>query len=1310
MAERIDLARLVSSMAANAGTTPRASTGARVPSVLPSAGRAAAAPQFDYSRAYGRRTAPSGGPSALGQVGRGLLGFLRTVDKPRAAVASTIKELQDAAQGEGFSWDELQQQVGRNIGFQEVLEDSGMAGGWQRSALGFIGDIGTDPLTYFTLGTAPAAKAAARAAARNAARSVDQIAAAGALDTAVRAGSSKMISDALVGSARASGLYDDAAGVFADPALERLVVSAAERGRGALTPRGLARAGVTQDLAEQLDLPSLAKRFGTRNVNVELPGSGRLAERGEDIKGGLKRSFRLKPGAKVLRSKFIPEASGLRDTTQRIYDQLLPMGDRAAAVVARSAVNTSKIAARKWGADTAHRVTSALRALWYDMDDDTARAATNNIELGVSGPAEDALRTEYRRMLTEQQAAGVDIADLGENYMPHMVTPEFNDLTRKNADAARWATENLRTKEGIQKTRTLRAGDSFYDEQFGGVPLQEGTIAEINERARVVFGVKLFEDDARDIIPRYIQQATEAIQRAEQINVLQRLGIATDVAQNVVREANKDPKYVSRVARLQKKQAAALRRASERTGRAAQIRRDNIISGTKALNQRKQTLLSQIKQLEDEIKAAGRVVTTAQNKVDEIGRKMGVLETARKTARSQVRAARGEQRTVLRRQLKDLDKQIGEAQSELVKAEAELAERIRLGRSIKVAEPSRDAKLRRIERLNAKVDQTNQQINALRFEATEPGLGSTLPDRQIARADAQLNTLLLKQVEAVDAADAAASAYSMVLGQNRWAVDQLQRVIAELDRGIAAGVNLGPTNVTFRIKDHRAMDLKQRMDTVLEVLRRSDPQDKQTLLFAKFEAAAAASDVAAAKARKDAQIFEGMLKALEDQRFIEKVIPQVANGMVAIGRDLQIPGWLDEALTVKRIADKAPEISRYMRKFYNLFKGYAILRPGFHVRNAYSAMFNMYLEAGAGSFKSAQEFFKFFELVERNPGNYMDAAIKRFGPEKAAMLENAWAATAGSGSGQIAGELTSTAYRRGSRYNPASEEFVLLQKSREIGEWIENRVRGAHAYDVLRRGGTPEQALDVLNKWQFNYTDLTTFDQYAKLVNPFWVFFSRNIALQSQEWVRSAARLSRSIENFRRNVGYGEDEDPNMPEWFGEMGAIRVGAGSAGPLYFFPDLPAGVWPGEIDKLTDPSEVGRLIGETGPWISVPFELMSGRQAFSGIPIPDEYAPLPSPLRQIPGISGLPFVEQGAEGPMMMAGTRSAIMSLIPGLGQVERLFPAGGTSAAERQGYQALAYFTGIGLRENTPRSQQGEQYRRMLEEAAAERRRESLGL
>jgi len=1278
-------------------------------------GRAPAASNFDYGAAY---AAPGGRPegsgrSALGSLGQGALKFLEIIDKPRSAVASLNRELQDLSQGEGFSFSDLRDQYNRNMSFQETLDDAGLGGGWQRRTLGFVGDVLLDPLTYLTLGTAPAIKAAAKRGASAAARTPAQAAADDALRVAVKTGSSKMISNALAKSGAQVGLIDTATAEILDEGFQRLLVSAAERGRGALTPKALVRSGVTPDVIEKLNIPTMVKRFGTQSRNVQVPFSSAYANLAEGFKGELKRSFRLKPGASKLRDKFVPEIAGTRDIVRNIYDKTLPVGQRAAAVLARESTNTSLAVARKWGADTSNRVLAALKPAWYKLDDDAAVVATNNLEAGLSGTAEDAGRQQLQRMLKEQLDAGVEMGDLGPNYVPHQQHPDFVELTKKNAEAAAWAVKNLRTSEGFQRVRALKKDDNFFNDLFGGQPLQYGTISEINERALKGFGTKLFKDDLREIVPSYIKAATEAMQRAQQIKSLEAVGLARPVATKIVNESTKDPKLEARLARAQRRLAKVQQTEQVELRRGGQIRRDTIPLAVGDLRRRLAVSAKQVADLQKEIRVSGRAVTAAQDKVTNLQNQVAPVQAAIASAREAVKVARGQRRTVLRRELVENQKKLVELEGKLAQAQQRLDELTEVQLKLKKGEKavrSRDFWEQRIAQVTAEAAEIGEDIRDLLLKNTPPGDGPTRADVQFRNANKQWDLLLLKQSDAVDSADAAAAAHALVLADNQYAIDQIQRVMAELDRGVQAGTgNLGPTTVAPKVGTPRLMDLKQQMDTVGEVLRRAavDNPSEAARMVAVLEASAAKSDLAVATARRDLQTLSKMIDSLNSKLFVDKVVPVVADGMVSIGRDLQIPKWLDEALTLKVVADQAPEINRYMRKFYNLFKGYAILRPGFHPRNAYSAMFNMYLEAGAESLTSAQDFFRFFRMVEKNPEGYMTVATQKFGAEKAARLEQAWTATAGSGSGQIAGELNVSAFRE-SGLNPFSENFALLRGSRRVGEWVENRVRGAHAYDVLNRGGTMEQAMDVLNKWQFNYTDITSFDQTMKLINPFWVFFSRNLALQSQEWVRSAARLNRSVENVRRNVGYGLDDDESTPEWFKQSGAIRLGGGSLGDRYLFTDLPAAVFPGELGMLTDPSRLEELIGTTGPWISVPYELLSGRQAFSGIPIKDEYQPLPIGLGAIPGITALPFVEQGAEGPMITAKARSAIMSALPGMGQIERLFP--GTDAAkERAMYSWIAYLTGIGLRENTPRSQRGEEYRLLLEEQAEQRKRETLG-
>ena len=105
---------------------------------------------------------------------------LSTIDLGRSAVVSTVKEGVDLVQGEGFSGSDWVNQVKTHYGFGDILRDEDIdLGKWGNRAVGFIGDVALDPLTYATLGSATLAKATAREVA-------DQLVAAGNRQAAKR--------------------------------------------------------------------------------------------------------------------------------------------------------------------------------------------------------------------------------------------------------------------------------------------------------------------------------------------------------------------------------------------------------------------------------------------------------------------------------------------------------------------------------------------------------------------------------------------------------------------------------------------------------------------------------------------------------------------------------------------------------------------------------------------------------------------------------------------------------------------------------------------------------------------------------------------------------------------------------------------------------------------------------------------------------------------------------------------------------------------------------------------------------------------
>ena len=83
-------------------------------------------------------------------------------------------------QGEGFSGSDWVNQVKTHYGFGDILRDEDIdLSKWGNRAVGFIGDVALDPLTYATLGSATLAKATAREVA-------DQLVAAGNREAAKR--------------------------------------------------------------------------------------------------------------------------------------------------------------------------------------------------------------------------------------------------------------------------------------------------------------------------------------------------------------------------------------------------------------------------------------------------------------------------------------------------------------------------------------------------------------------------------------------------------------------------------------------------------------------------------------------------------------------------------------------------------------------------------------------------------------------------------------------------------------------------------------------------------------------------------------------------------------------------------------------------------------------------------------------------------------------------------------------------------------------------------------------------------------------
>ena len=136
---------------------------------------------------------------------------------------------------------------------------------------------------------------------------------------------------------------------------------------------------------------------------------------------------------------------------------------------------------------------------------------TGNISDDVIGIMEQKIVARNREILEQQQAAGINIGDLGETYMPHILTKEADDIL--NSKGAK----NFFGIRPSAKTPQSLARDI------------DGTVAEIN--AKNIYGTtKFFQDDPAILAGVSEFNAANAIAGKGFLNKAAELGVRADAA------------------------------------------------------------------------------------------------------------------------------------------------------------------------------------------------------------------------------------------------------------------------------------------------------------------------------------------------------------------------------------------------------------------------------------------------------------------------------------------------------------------------------------------------------------------------------------------------------------------------------------------------------------------------------------------------------------------------------------------------------------------------------------------------------------
>jgi hypothetical protein len=269
--------------------------------------------------------------------------------------------------------------------------------------------------------------------------------------------------------------------------------------------------------------------------------------------------------------------------------------------------------------------------------------------------------------------------------------------------------------------------------------------------------------------------------------------------------------------------------------------------------------------------------------------------------------------------------------------------------------------------------------------------------------------------------------------------------------------------------------------------------------------------------------------------------------------------------------------TRTFNNLTNLWKTYATLSPGFHVRNGLGGIF-MNLSDGVG-FTHQLEAIDLFKQLRSGGPEWLRNQDER--------VQQAVKAMFASGAG---GQFEEAGMRTGLANN------FLARKSRKAGEWVEGPLRLAmslHSYD---QGDTLLQTYERINRVHFDYSRVSRMDESMKRIIPFWTFMSRNLPLQVTQ-IYAKPQAYAYYESVKRN--FSVPNDPLTPEYWGRLGAWNTGLEFKGmPLYLDADFGFNRLESDIGTLQDVlgGNPGALLSNVNPLLSAPADFLAKRDSF------------------------------------------------------------------------------------------------------------------
>lgn len=324
-----------------------------------------------------------------------------------------------------------------------------------------------------------------------------------------------------------------------------------------------------------------------------------------------------------------------------------------------------------------------------------------------------------------------------------------------------------------------------------------------------------------------------------------------------------------------------------------------------------------------------------------------------------------------------------------------------------------------------------------------------------------------------------------------------------------------------------------------------------------------------------------------------------------------------------QMMDDTNVVLKVIDKFTNLWKQTAtVINPGFHLRNKISNSFNTFLNCGADTF-NPQTRKTVKEILEGKEGMLMlegggevsfqairDQLVSRdivsfqnfnrtdnvLGNSGTSLFGEELRGSGGvfEAMGRMLGKENPSMFNKIDPTDTAN--FIGFTAGRKFGGGIEDYDRALNFVSRVRQGETFDTAHELVNKFLFDYSDLTPFEMNVmKRIVPFYTWLRKNAPLQ-MEMVLEKPWVYSTVAHTQREANRGADQThlPSyMQEWF------RL------PIQFEEnDIYANLSLPYADLFTNPTDPSEMFGMVNPLIKAPIELGINKNTYYGTEIYNE----------------------------------------------------------------------------------------------------------